>query len=286
MSTAGGLFRAVERAEEVGATALQLFVKSARQWKARRLAAAEIDGFRAALERSGLGPYTLAHASYLINLASPDAQVRRRSIGALSAELRRCEGLAVPYLVLHPGSHVGEGEERGLARISKALDRVLREASARSPRPDCETRILLEVTAGTGSNLGHRFEQIGWLLDRAEVPERLGVCFDTCHALAAGYDFRDRRSYNKTFRDFDEAIGIERLEAFHLNDSKHDLGSRRDRHEHIGAGAVGLEAFRLILNDRRFRGLPMVLETPKGEDGLHDLENLRKLRAMLPARRR
>ena len=288
MSIGGGLDRAIDRAHSVDATALQVFVKSARQWSSKPLARPDVDSFRRAVAASGLGPFTLAHASYLINLASPDETLWQRSILALKDEVERCEDLGILYLVLHPGSHCGSGEDEGLERIVGGLDRVF-APSGEKATPDCSsgsTRILLETTAGQGATLGHRFEHLAFILDRTRAGEQLGVCFDTCHSLAAGYEFRDRRSYAATFSEFECTIGLSRLLAFHLNDSKHPLGSHKDRHEHIGQGEVGLEAFRLILNDRRFRSLPMVLETPKGADLAEDRENLTVLRRLLPASRR
>jgi len=282
MSIAGGFSRAIDRAEQVQATALQIFVKSARQWEAKPVDAEEAKEFRRRLELGGLSPYTLAHSSYLINLASPERAMRERSIRALRDEVGRCAILGVPYLVLHPGSHVGQGEERGLERVTTALDRVL--APRRPSRADVNgaaVTVLLETTAGQGSNLGNRFEHLAWILERARSAERLGVCFDTCHVLAAGYDLRDKRSFNASFAEFDRIIGLEHLRAFHLNDSKNGLGSRKDRHEHIGHGELGLSSFRLLLNDRRFAGLPMVLETPKGEDLAEDHENLSVLRSLI-----
>ncbi len=274
MSIGGGLSRAVERAVAVDADALQIFVKSARQWKPRPLDPEETAAFREAVAARDLQGHLLAHATYLINVASPDDQIWKRSVDALAVELDRCAALAVPMLVLHPGSHVGSGEEAGLKRAARAMDRVLESR-------DDDVRILLEITAGQGTNLGSRFEQIAAILSDAGTDEKLGVCFDTCHALAAGYEFRDARSYRKMKREFDSIIGLERLCAFHLNDSKFGLGSRRDRHEHIGRGEVGLEAFRLILNDRKFRDVPMVLETPKGEDLEEDRMNLAVLKGMI-----
>jgi len=278
MSVDGGLHRAVERAEQVDATALQIFVKSSRQWKTRRHSRDEIHAFRARCDAAGLTPFTLAHASYLINPAAAAPAVRERSVAALRDELERCGELGIPFLVLHPGSHVGAGEDRGLARAARALDRALDRSGP--------TMLLLEITAGQGSNLGHRFEQLAALLEQLDGAERVGVCFDTCHALAAGYAFDQPSSFDTTFAELDRLIGLERLKAFHLNDSKYPLGSRRDRHEHIGQGAVGLEGFRLILNDPRLRHLPMVLETPKGADLADDRRNLAALRALLPRTRR
>jgi deoxyribonuclease-4 len=186
--------------------------------------------------------------------------------------------------VVHPGSHVGTGAGKGLDRVARALDAIFGARPVKGIRPAAvskELAVLLEVTAGQGSALGSTFEELAAILDRAASARRLGVCFDTCHALAAGYEFRDALSYRETFRDFDRIVGIPRLKAFHLNDSKGGLGSRLDRHEHIGRGQIGLEAFRLILLDPRFRGLPMLLETPKGEDLAEDRDNLAILREMV-----
>ncbi len=284
MSIAGGLPRAVERAQAVDATALQVFVKSSRQWRAAALDPDDVRQFRAALGRAGLDRHTLAHATYLINLAAADRVVRERSIAGLAMEMERAGQLGIPYVVVHPGSHLGAGVEAGLARVVRCLDRLL--AGRRKSSPADGVTLLLEVTAGQGTNLGHRFEQLGWLLDHAKAAERLGVCFDTCHALAAGYGLSDARPYRETFAELDRTIGIERLKAFHLNDSKTPLGSRRDRHEHIGEGEVGLDGFRRIVNDRRFRDLPMVLETPKGEDLDDDRRNLARLRSLVKRTRR
>jgi deoxyribonuclease-4 len=274
MSIAGGIPRAVDRARSVEATALQVFVKSSNQWAARPFADGESAEFRAACRGAGLERHTLAHSSYLINLASPKEDLWARSCEAFRVELARCAELGIPHLVIHPGAHTGSGEEAGLERIASALDRVLTR--------DCAggVSVLLETTAGTGTNLGCTFEQLAWILDNARCTERLGVCFDTCHALAAGYEFRDAASYRRTFREFDGTVGLERLRAFHLNDSRTDLGSRRDRHAHIGEGCLGTEPFRLLLNDGRFRKLPMVLETPKGEDLAEDRRNLATLRSL------
>jgi deoxyribonuclease-4 len=280
MSIAGGVHRAVERAEQVEATALQLFVKSSRQWTAKPLEPADVRTFRRRARQCGIAPYTLAHAGYLINLASPDDELWRRSLAAFQDEIDRCAVLGVPYLVVHPGAHVGAGERAGIERVARALRRALGKRRARC-RGDRAVRVLLETTAGQGTNLGSRFEDLARILDRSAVAEHLGVCFDTCHVLAAGYDIRTDRGCRETIATLDRIVGLERLRAFHLNDSKFGPGSRRDRHEHIGRGEVGLEAFRRILNDRRFRDLPMVLETPKGEDLAEDRENLAVLRSLV-----
>ena len=275
MSIAGGMPEAIARAKAVDATALQVFVKSSNQWAARPFAPGEVEAFRSAAREAGLDRYTLAHASYLINLASPDDALWAKSIDALGVELSRCAVLEIPWLVVHPGAHVGSGAPAGIARVAGALDRAL------SLAPTNGAGVLLENTAGQGSTLGSRFEDLGAILQAARPTDRLGVCFDTCHALAAGYEFRDASAYAETMRAFDRAVGLHRLHGFHLNDSKGDLGCRRDRHEHIGRGCVGLEAFRLILTDPRFVGLPMVLETDKGDDLAEDRTNLAVLRSVL-----
>jgi deoxyribonuclease-4 len=289
MSIAGGLHKAIDRAEQIDATALQIFVRSARQWSVKPLAAGEIAKFRDRLEQSGMARFTMAHAAYLINIATPDPALWKRSVASLKVELARCAQLGIPYLILHPGSHVGTGEEAGLVRVAKALDRLMlsrgRDGIGRAAEQG-RLKLLIETTSGTGSNLGHRFEQIAQIIDISRCAPFLGVCFDTCHVLSAGYEMRNSTAYRKTFREFDRIIGLDRLFAFHLNDSKNPLGSRKDRHQHIGSGEVGLEAFRLLLNDRRFRDHPMVLETPKGEDMAEDRENLAILRAMIPRGRR
>jgi len=280
MSVQGGLPRALDRAREVDATALQVFVKSARQWAARPPSPEEAERFREGLAADGLERHTLAHASYLINLASPDDSILHRSIEALSDEVERCEVFGIPFLVLHPGAHVGSGEQAGLNRVARSLDRVLGRRSRRGA-----VVILLENTAGQGSNLGHRFEQLGQLLEQTRAADRLGVCFDTCHALAAGYELDSARSYRSTMDQLDRTVGLSRVLAFHLNDSKFGVGSRKDRHEHIGQGFVGLEGFRRILRDRRFDDVPMVTETPKGVDLVEDRRNLATLRSLRNTRR-
>ncbi len=278
MSIAGGMDLAVERACRVEATALQIFVKSSNQWAARPFATGEVDRFRAASREAGLDRYTMAHTSYLINLASPKPDLLERSRAALGAELDRCAELGVPYLVLHPGSHVGAGEEAGLAAVASSLDAVM--GAGKRARGD-DGMILLETTAGQGTNLGSSFEHLAAILDLAACSDRLGVCIDTCHLLAAGYEFRDARSFRKMMRRFDELIGLQRIGGVHLNDSKTDLGSRKDRHDHIGDGFIGLESFRPFMNDGRFRDVPMVLETPKGDDLAEDRRNLALLRGLV-----
>ena len=272
-SIEGGLDRAVVRARAAGCEVLQLFTKNSNQWKAKVLSSEEITRFRDALAHEEIGGVS-AHGSYLINLASPDEVLYRRSIDAFLVELDRCEALGIPSLIVHPGAHVGSGTVAGTARIAAALDETLGD------RPGAATRVLLEVWAGQGSTIGGRFEEIADILARVREPERIGVCFDTCHAFAAGYDLRTREAYEATFGAFDRAIGVGKIGAFHLNDSKGELGCRLDRHEHIGKGWIGLEAFRLLLNDLRFAGIPKYLETPKGVDLREDIENLATLRGL------
>lgn len=279
MSIAGGLIRAVERAEISGCETFQIFTKSSNQWRARPLAAVEVDAFRTRLDASGLSP-VVAHASYLINVASPDASLRRRSVTALEEELARVETLGLDGLVLHPGAHTTSTEADGLARIAEAVGRALERASGR-------TRLLLEHTAGQGTVLGHRFEHLRRIIDGAGGPPRLGICLDTCHLVAAGYDIISDAGYEQVFNELDAVIGLDRLAVFHLNDSKAPLGSRVDRHEHIGHGRIGREPFGRLLRDDRFRTLPMILETAKCrgssaavEADPRDLENLAVLRTL------
>jgi deoxyribonuclease-4 len=278
MSIAGGMEQAVERACRVEATALQVFVKSSNQWAARPFTTGEVDRFRAAGREADLDRYTMAHTSYLINLASPRPDLLEKSRAARAVELDRCAELGVPYLVLHPGSHVGEGEQAGLEAVAASLDAVM-GAGARARSDD--VMILLETTAGQGTNLGSCFEHLATILDLAGCRDRLGVCIDTCHLLASGYEFRDPVSLGKMMNRFDEIIGLARLRGVHLNDSKTELGSRKDRHEHIGDGFIGLEGFRSFMNDGRLRDVPMVLETPKGDDLAEDRRNLALLRGLI-----
>jgi deoxyribonuclease-4 len=274
MSIEGGLDLAVERAARAGCDVLQIFTKSSNQWKAKDLGEPDVARFRERVVREGIS-IVAAHDSYLINLASPEETLFRRSLEAFVIELERCRRLGIPYLVAHPGAHVGSGTTQGIRRIASALD----EAHAAVPGAEC--RVLLEITAGQGSVIGSRFEEIAEILSAVRSPESLGVCFDTAHAFAAGYDIRSQAGYEATFREFDRVIGLGRLMAFHLNDSRRDLGSRLDRHEHIGRGWIGREAFRLLVNDPRFASVPMFLETPKGPDLREDIENLATLRSLL-----
>jgi deoxyribonuclease-4 len=272
MSIAGGYYNAVLDAKAHACQAVQLFTKQPSQWGAKPLTDEDVLLFRRALRGSGVR-VTLAHDAYLINLASPDEALFRRSVEAFLVEMERAERLGLRYLVMHPGSPLGSGEEAGLARVAAALD----EVHARCP--GYRLRVLLETTAGQGSSLGHRFEHLAGILARVAQPERLGVCFDTCHVFAAGYDLFPAAEYQATMKAFDEVIGLRRLCAFHVNDSVAPQGGRVDRHAHIGRGEIGLGAFRLLVNDRRFRARPMVLETAKEDD--MDRVNLAALRGLV-----
>lgn len=274
MSIAGGVDKAVLRGASIGCETIQIFTKNTNQWRAKPLGPEEIARFQEARARTGIEPI-FAHTSYLINLGSPQEELWEKSLASLLLEMERCAALGLPYLVMHPGAHLGAGEEAGLDRITRGLNEILARTE------ESGVMVLLEVTAGQGSNLGYRFEHLARLLEDSFYPERLGVCFDTCHAFAAGYDLRTPEAYAKTFDEFDRIIGIRQLKAVHLNDSRGELGSRLDRHEHIGLGRIGLEAFRLLLNDPRLRSLPMVLETPKGPDLKEDVQNLATLRSLL-----
>jgi deoxyribonuclease IV len=283
LSIAGGLPRAVDRAVATRCEALQIFTKSAGQWRARTLPVEEAALFRARVKETGIRP-VVAHNSYLINIASGDPILRARSIEALTEELDRAELLDLDGLVMHPGSYTTGSEADGLGRIAEALDSILRS------RPAGRVKLLLEHTAGQGTNLGHRFEHLAAIIGALRVSSRLGVCLDTCHLLTAGYDLCSEQGYEATFRDFDRIVGLRRLALFHLNDSKKPCGSRIDRHEHIGKGCLGLEPFRRLLNDARFADLPMLVETPKldtpesrrkGDVDPWDLRNLRTLRKLM-----
>lgn len=274
MSISGGVDTAFDRGEQVGCDAMQIFTKNNTQWRAAPLKEKAVARYHQRQAETGITP-VVAHASYLLNLASPDDELWHKSIEALIVEVERCEVLHIPYLVIHPGSHMESGEAAGIARIVEALN------LAHDRLPDVQAKITLETTAGQGTNLGHHFEHLAAMIAGVEADERLAVCYDTCHTLAAGYDFRTPEGCAQVFKEFDESIDLERLTVFHLNDSKQDLGSRRDRHAHIGEGAVGLEGFRHILNDPRFAEIPMLLETPKSKDMHEDVENLARLRALI-----
>lgn len=274
MSIAGGKHLAVRRALDAGCTVLQIFVKNSNQWSAPELQEEEVRAFRVERKKASLRA-AVAHSSYLINLASPQAGLWKRSVNAMLDELRRSERLQLSHLVTHPGAHVGSGESVGIRRIADAIDRIHDEFDADFPR------IALETTAGQGTSLGHRFEHLRDILAACRNPERVDLCVDTCHVFAAGYDVRSSESCRQVFAELDRIVGLKKLAVFHFNDSKKPLGSRVDRHEHIGKGAIGRECFDWVLNERRFSTIPKILETPKGENLEFDIENLRLLRSFI-----
>jgi deoxyribonuclease-4 len=275
-SIAAGFHQAVRDAHALGCETLQVFTKAPSQWYGRDLTPEEICLFRRTLRETKLR-CPIAHDSYLINLASPDEALYRRSVEAFIDELRRADRLGLRYLVTHPGACLDSGEEAGLERVAKALDEIHCRC------PVLRVQVLLETTAGQGTTLGHRFEHLARILSLIAQPQRVGVCFDTCHVFAAGYALFPQREYRATMRAFDQVIGLRRLRVFHVNDSLREAGSRVDRHAHIGRGQLGLEAFRLLVNDRRFRSRPMILETPKedGDEHAMDAMNLAALRRLM-----
>jgi deoxyribonuclease IV len=274
VSIAGGVELAPRRGRLLGCSAIQIFSKSNRQWSDRPLSEESARAFRAAMRECRIDA-AIAHSSYLINLAATDREIAEKSIRAMVDEIERCEMLGIPGLVVHPGSHLGAGERRGIATIAKSMRTVLRQTRG------CEAMVLLENVAGQGTNLGHTWEQLAEMRERIDVPERVGFCLDTCHAHAAGHDIRTPEGYAEVMDAWDDAIGLEHIRAFHLNDSKKPLDSRRDRHEHVGRGELGLAAFHSLLNDPRFVSTPKVLETPKRDDGHEDRQNLRVLRRLI-----
>ena len=274
LSTSGGVDKAFGRAVELNCTAFQIFTKSNRQWKAIPLDPETIERYHQEQGAGGIAP-VVCHASYLLNLAAPDETIWQKSIEALVIELERCEALKIPYLVLHPGAHMKEGVEAGIAKVAQALDLVHRRL------PDYQVKIALEITAGQGTALGSNFEEISQMIAACQQNERLAVCFDTCHALAAGYEFRDPASYEALMAQFEAVIGLNRLKVFHVNDSEKDLGSHVDRHADIGEGCIGLAPFGYFLNDARFKSVPFLLETPVKKEPDDNLRNLTALRSLI-----
>ena len=257
MSIAGGIYKALLRGREVGCRTVQVFLRSNMAWNPGRFGPKDAAKFAEAREKTGISP-VVAHNCYLVNLASTNKRILRRSLEATVGELQRAEVLGIPYLVMHPGAHLGAGERLGLRRVARGLDRALAASGSRN------VRVLLETTAGQGTVLGWRFEHLAQVIAASSFADRLGVCYDTCHTFAAGYDIRTRRAYLATMRNFNKVIGLERLLCFHLNDALRQLGSRRDRHTHIGQGELGEAPFAYILCDKRFTNVPKILETPKG----------------------
>ena len=274
MSIAGGVYNCFDHGEHFKCTTIQIFTKNASQWRAKPLAEDEIATYKRRQKESAISP-VVAHDSYLINLGSNDKALLQKSREAFLVEMQRCELLEIPCLVTHPGSHTGAGEAAGLKTIADSLSWLHHKL------PEAKVMICLETTAGQGTNLGYRFEQIANIIELSDSPEGLGVCLDTCHIFAAGYDIRTERAYKKTMREFDSVIGLKRLKVIHFNDSRKELGSRVDRHEHIGKGFIGVEPFGFFMNDRSLAKIPKILETPKGDDGSADDRNLAILRKLV-----
>lgn len=272
MSISGGMYKAIERGESIGCTAIQIFTKSNRQWYAKPLNQDDVGTFHKTWKQSSVAS-VIAHASYLLNIGSPNNELAEKSVIALSEELNRCSVLSIPYIVLHPGSHSKTDAESCLKRISSNIDKALENS-------DGKTYILLETMAGQGDSVGNTFEQLATIIKHSHHKSKLGVCLDTCHAFVAGYDFRTKKTYNDTWTLFDKTIGLEKLHAIHCNDSKTDLGSRIDRHTDIGKGKIGLDAFELLFNDHRFAHIPKILETPK-ENLSDDLRNMETIKALI-----
>jgi deoxyribonuclease IV len=274
LSTKGGLHTVFDRAAEVNATAVALFAKNSNQWKGKELTAEDCRLF--ARKRSVKPVFT--HTSYLINLATTNPEFHRKSIAAMTDELDRAERLGIRGVVLHPGAHMGAGAKAGIEQIARSLDQV------HLAIPNHRVVTLLETSAGQGSCVGCNFEELGQIMRLVDDPKRVGVCFDTCHVFASGYDLRTRDAYERSMDDLERHVGVKNVGLFHLNDSKKALGSRVDRHEHIGDGQLGLDSFRFLLNDDRFRGIPKLLETPKKIEHESDRRNLATLRSLLNSR--
>jgi deoxyribonuclease-4 len=273
-STSGGVSKAIERAENLGFTAIQIFTKNNNRWFAKPIEAEEVQKFKERQRKSSI-EFVVSHDSYLINLCATDENLLDKSRNAFIDEIERCELLEIPYLNFHPGSHTGRGEEDGLKVIADSINFSHQKTSG------SKVSSMLEITAGQGTALGYKFEHISKIIELIEDKNRMCVCIDTAHLFAAGYDFRSKKAYKETMRKFDEIIGIDLLKCIHINDSKKELGSRVDRHEHIGKGFIGLEGFMNIMNDRKLAGVPKILETPKGKDQLEDLGNLKILRGLI-----
>jgi len=273
VSITGGFYKAIEEGSKIGCTAIQIFTKSNRQWASKPISKEEAQFFIQTQKKSNIA-LTIAHASYLINLGSANEETKQKSYAALIDEIKRCDQLQIPYLVLHPGTaDVNEDKETSIKKTGKLIEQALEETK------NCSTTVLVETMAGQGKSIGSAFEELGLILKQISHKKRIGVCFDTCHAFAAGYNFATKKNYNAMMELFDTTIGIQYLKMFHMNDSKKERGCKVDRHEHIGAGSIPLESFSFIMNDPRWSHVPKILETPKDEhDGiLQDQKNLKTL---------
>ena len=277
MSISGGIHLAPGRGKSAGCGVIQLFTQNSNQWRGKMPTDSDVALFREQWAEAGLHE-VVSHDIYLVNLGAAPGEVREKSLAAFREEMERCSRLGIDKIVMHPGSHLGDGEERGIARIVAAFDVLIGAV------PEFRGKILLETTAGQGTNLGYTFEQLRAIIDGSAFPDRFGICFDTCHTYAAGYDTTTEEGCRTVFADFDRLLGVDRLLCFHVNDSKKGLGCRVDRHDHIGQGAMGLAPFRFILNDPRFAAVPKILETPKGDNDEMDAVNLALLRGLVSRR--
>lgn len=274
MSTSGGVHTAFARGTSVGCSTMQVFVKNNNRWNAGPLTPEDIREYKVEEATAGIEP-VIAHAAYLINLCAVNSSILKKSRNAFADELRRCWMLGIKALVFHPGAHMGKGERDGIKRIAESLD------NAHAQTEGCPVLSTLEGTAGQGSAIGYRFEHLREIIDLVEKKDRMAVCLDTCHLLAAGYDIRTQEAWRRSMHEFEDVVGWDRLVAVHMNDSKRELGSRVDRHEHIGKGQIGKEGFRAIMNDARLKAIPRILETPKSEDMHEDVENFQTLRSLV-----
>ena len=275
VSIAGGIDNSVVRAKELGCSTMQIFSKNASTWREKILEKNEVESFRENLKNSNINPVFI-HTSYLINLASPSDELYLKSINAFIEEMKRADLLLpVPYIIIHPGAHTGAGEEYGIQRIIRALSIILEK----SANLNLKTMILLEDTAGTGTHLGYTFYQLKRMIEGAKDRKKIGICFDTCHAFTAGYDLSHQEGIEKTLEELEKYIGLDKLKVIHLNDSKFPLGSRKDRHMHIGKGYIGLEGFKVLVNHKYLKDLPFILETPKNDEK-DDLKNVNLIKSL------
>ena len=273
-STAGGVSKSIDLAEKFGFTAMQIFTKNNNRWFQKSLEEEEIVAFKSKFKASKI-EFVVSHDSYLINLCAKDNSILKKSRSAFIDELKRCELLGIPYLNFHPGAHLGAGAEDGIKLIAESINLVHEKTE------DYKVSSMLETTAGQGTTIGYRFEQLQKIIELVERKERMSVCIDTAHIFAAGYNIKDSKEFNKVINAFDDIIGWDKLKCFHMNDSKKELGSRVDRHEHIGKGFIGLDGFSNIMNDKRLKKIPKILETPKGKEQLEDLENIAALQSLI-----
>ncbi len=267
MSTSGGVDKAFDHGEATGCTAMQIFTRNNTRWDSKPLDDKVVEKYHARQKETGIAP-VVSHSSYLINLGGPKPDFHKKSMVAMIDEIERAELLSIPDVVMHPGSPLDESDEYGMTKIVDSLNQIIEKTH------DCKARVALELTAGQGSHLGFSFEQIAEMIDGIEDKSRVSCCLDTCHIFAAGYDLRTKKAYDATMRKFGKVIGFANLKVLHLNDSKTELGSRKDRHNHIGEGEIGADAFKFVMQDKRLDKIPKLLETPKGSDYEHDLRNL------------